>query len=348
MKLLILGGAGLTGTAITLAALDRGHEVVAVHRMGSGTLAPVVHPRLTEFVRNRATGHAGLEQLGPFDAIIDTSARLPAIVADAVIRLDTPDTHWLQLSSVSAYADLSGEPVEGDALARFDDRQLEARANRELDLQLPSEYYGPAKANCERMLARGVRGSERRVTLLRPVLITGAYDDTWRIPYWVERIARGGRALAPPADAALQVVDARDLATFALDLVDQRRAGAFNVAPANGSTTFADLVAACQAAARTLGREPAEVVHARADWLLAHDVEPWSDLPGWIPDGLGVSGLVHANSQRALAAGFRARPLAETVAGLVDWIQTDHSARVPTAPPGLDPEREQELIERCQ
>ncbi|MCW2974700.1 MAG: epimerase [Thermoleophilia bacterium] len=350
MKLLILGGAGLSGTAITLAALQRGHDVVAVHRVGSGTLAQVVHPRLTEFVRNRAHGHAGLEQLGPFDGIIDVSARVPAIVADAVITLDAPHTHWVQVSSGSAYADVSVELREGAALAHFDDPALEARANRELDIQLGWEHYSAAKANCERMLARGVRDSAKRVTILRPVLITGAYDDTLRFPYWVERIARGGVALAPPADGLVQLVDARDQAEFVLRCVEQRIAGSYNLAAPLGSTTFRDVVEAVSASVRALGAEPARVVHAPAGFLAEHGVEPWSDLPAWLPSDSPARGMVQAHSDRARGAGYVSRPLADTVAAVHEWLLTDPTAigrvRAGIERPGLDPAREVELLAR--
>lgn len=350
MKLLILGGAGLSGTAITLAALARGHEVVAVHRMASGTLAQVAHPRLTEFVRDRARGHAGLKQLGPYDAIIDVSARVPAVVADAIMRLDAPHTHWVQVSSGSAYADVSVELREGAALAHFDDAALETRANRELDIQLGWETYSAAKANCERMLARGVRDSTKRVTILRPVLITGAYDDTMRFPYWVERIARGGVALAPPADGLLQLVDARDQADFALMCAEQRIAGAYNLAAPIASTTFADVVAAISDSVRALGGEPAHVVHAPASFFAEHGVEAWSDLPAWMPDDAGFSGMVHAHSDRARGAGYVTRPLAETVGAVHEWLRTDPTAAGRIRPgierPGLDPEREAELLAR--
>ncbi|MCW2949416.1 MAG: putative reductase [Thermoleophilia bacterium] len=346
MKLLVLGGAGLSGTAITLAALDRGHEVVAVHRMGSGTLANIVHERLTEFVRDRSHGHAGIEQLGPFDAIIDVSARVPAVVADAVVRLDDPRTHWLQLSSVAAYADHSGELREGAALAHFADVELEARANRDLTIELGDDVYSAAKANCERMLARGVRDSSRRVTIVRPVLITGRYDDTRRIPYWVERVTRGGTVLAPPADAPLQVVDARDVAEFVLCCVEQRRAGSFNLAPPIGAVAFADLLEACRSAALAMGSPPVRVLHASDAELSALGVEPWSELPGWLPAASPHRGFVTTASDRARATGFRTRPVAETVAAVQEWLLTDHGARAPETPPGLSAARERELVAR--
>ena len=126
MRLLILGATGLSGTAITDEALARGHEVVAVHRGVSDTLRARDDERLLDYVHDRCDGHAALTMRGPFDAVIDVSARIPAWVADAVRTLDGDEPWWVQLSSVSAYGDLSQPgPTEADAVATFDDPVLE-------------------------------------------------------------------------------------------------------------------------------------------------------------------------------------------------------------------------------
>ena len=57
-----------------------------------------------------------------------------------------------------------------------------------------------------------------RAHVLRPGLILGPHEDVGRLPWWLLRLARGGDALAPgPPDLPLQLIDARDLAAFALD-----------------------------------------------------------------------------------------------------------------------------------
>jgi 2'-hydroxyisoflavone reductase len=276
MQLLILGATGLSGTAITREAITRGHDVVAVHRGVSDTLRDVEQDGFVDYVHDRSDGHSALRARGPFDAIIDVSARVPAWVADAVRTLDAGDPWWVQLSSVSVYADLARTGVgEADPVAAFDDPALELRACTDPKVPFSYEWYAPAKAACERLLLESSRRWERS-TVLRPVLITGAHDATWRFPWWVERIARGGdvAAIAPPAEDPVQVLDARDLALLALDGIERRIAGVFNAAPAPGTQTVGGMVAACAAAARGAGLEPAPVVHATDALLDEHGVEP--------------------------------------------------------------------------
>ncbi len=345
MRLLILGATGLSGTAITDEALARGHEVVAVHRGVSDTLRARDDAGLLDYVHDRSDGHAALSMRGPFDAIIDVSARVPAWVADAVRTLDEDMPWWVQLSSVSAYADLSQRgPSEADAVATFDDPALELRACTDPKVEFSYDWYAPGKAAAERLLLESPMRAPRS-TVLRPVLITGAHDTTWRFPWWVRRIAAGGTTIAPPADDPIQVLDSRDLAWLALEAIERRIAGVFNAAPTPGSQTVGSLVAACQEAVRGAGGTPAEVVHVSRDMLESHEVEPWSDLPAWIPDGIGFTGMVTARTDLVEEVfEFAARPLQETAAWVLDWIGSP-GAGTPSA--GLDVAREQAILAAC-
>lgn len=334
MRILVLGGTGLSGTAVVHEALERGHSVVAVHRGRSNTLDVPTTALLTEVVHDRADGHAPIAQHGPFDAVIDVSARVPAWVADAVQHIRTD--HWVQYSSVSAYADLARGGVDEQApLAQFSNPELERRATTDPHVEFDYEWYAETKAACERVLLDGAGAAG--VSIVRPVLITGAHDTTWRVPYWVERVRNGGRLLAPPANDPIQVIDARDLATFALDLAEQRRAGAWNAAPLAGTQTIGSLLEAC-------GASPGDVVHGTREWLDEHDVEPWSDLPAWMPDGLGFTGIVTCDARTAERDGLRCRPLTDTVAWITEWQLRDRPAH---GSAGLDPVREQELLAEC-
>jgi hypothetical protein len=62
------------------------------------------------------------------------------------------------------------------------------------------------------------------------------------------------------------------------------------------------------------------VVHAPRAVLDELGVEPWDDVPAWIPDGIGFTGMVTANTEALQEAfGFRARPLVETMAWVYEW-----------------------------
>jgi 2'-hydroxyisoflavone reductase len=75
-------------------------------------------------------------------------------------------------------------------------------------------------------------------------------------------------------------------------------------------------------------------------FLLSAGVQPWSELPLWVPAADAAAFL--ADVSRALAAGLRFRPIAETVRDTLGWARTWPADRALRA--GLAPEREAELL----
>ncbi|MEV4259236.1 reductase, partial [Spirillospora sp. NPDC049652] len=145
------------------------------------------------------------------------------------------------------------------------------------------------------------------------------------------------------AELKLQLIDARDLAGWALDAAARQLGGAFNVTGPVGHTTMRELLEAC---VRVTGAD------ARLRWtepepILAAGVQPWQDLPVWVPPGELYEFLHRTNVDRALAEGLRCRPVEETVADTWAWLrslggvapQRGDRPRV-----GLDPKVEESLL----
>jgi 2'-hydroxyisoflavone reductase len=202
--------------------------------------------------------------------------------------------------------------------------------------------YGPLKAECERVAEAAMPG---RVASVRAGLICGPQDNFFRLPWWVQRIAAGGDvvALGDP-DRAVQLVDARDLAAWMVDLAEQRVAGAFNGTAPPGATTMRE---ALEAAVQATGGG-ARLHWVPDDVLVAHEVEAWDELPLWIPAET-AAGTWAVGTDRAQAAGLRCRPVAETVADTWAWLRDGGAAamgdwRAENRPRGLSPERERELL----
>ena len=78
------------------------------------------------------------------------------------------------------------------------------------------------------------------------------------------------------------------------------------------------------------------------EFLLAHDVSPYTDLPLWIP---GEEGEAHGTVQiaRAVAEGLRFRPLEDTIKDTQQWARErdpQHEWRA-----GLSAQREMTLLQ---
>ena len=183
-----------------------------------------------------------------------------------------------------------------------------------------------------------------RCLFLRAGLILGPRENVGRLPWWLARVRRGGDVLAPgPRDLRLQYVDARDLAAFALDAAEAGLAGPYDVVSPPGHATMATLLAAVL-----------EVAGGDADlrWvdpqpILDAGVEPWTDLPVWVPPGDLHDALHGSDTGRAVRAGLTCRPVEDTVADTWDWMAVLGGVvpQRPDRPPvGLDPDIEARIL----
>jgi 2'-hydroxyisoflavone reductase len=74
----------------------------------------------------------------------------------------------------------------------------------------------------------------------------GPHDNLGQLPWWLTRIAKGGRVIAPGDPArGLQLTDVRDVSTFVLDRVEAQAGGIHNVVPDGPNAAMGQLVDNC-------------------------------------------------------------------------------------------------------
>lgn len=324
MKLLILGGTEFVGRAIAEAALRREWPVTVFHR-GRHPSPPGVEVR-----HGDRTAPGGLSALadGEWDAVVDTWSAAPRVVRDAARALADRAGRYLYVSTRSVYAD----PVApgADEGAPVVDGSPDADAIE----------YAQDKRGAELAVEAAFAA---RALLVRAGLILGPHENVGRLPWWLTRLARGGDVLAPgPRELPLQYIDARDLATWTLDAAAQRLGGAYNLVSPSGHATMGSLLDAC---ARVTGSS------ANLRWLgpeevLAAGIEPWTELPIWLPPGEDHDMMHRADVTKALNTGLRCRPVEDTVADTWHWLRTVGEAPLrPDRPrPGLTPEAEAKAL----
>lgn len=239
---------------------------------------------------------------------------------------------YLFVSSVHAHAGWPAEPV--DESSPRHDCAADAGAD-----DVPGNAL---KAGCERAVEEYFAGD---VLILNPGMILGPHDSVGRLPWWLERVACGGRVLAPGGpDRTMQLIDARDIAAFGLDQLETHGTGRFVVTSPPGGITFGEFLALC---AEVTGSD-AEVVWADDAFLLGQGVAVWTELPLWALDEPVMAGAWLASTARAVSAGLHCRPLGETVRDTWEWLQS----RGPAAEPwtqgqtvlGIESEKEQRLL----
>ncbi|MHC5007450.1 MAG: NAD-dependent epimerase/dehydratase family protein [Planctomycetota bacterium] len=330
--LLILGGTGFIGPHIVEAALAKGFGVTLFNR---GRTNPGLFPGLESLKGNRDPDRdEGLEALKgrSWDGVIDTSGYFPRLVGASAGLLADHVGQYVFISSISVYSDNSTADMdESGPIAAMDDPTLEEFGDQ-------FQHYGALKALCEQAAERAMPG---RVTNIRPGLIVGPRDNVPRFTYWPVRVERGGEVLAPGAgDDPVQYIDGRDLADFVIKTLEDGTAGVFNATGPNTPTNMAEMLYGCKA---VTGGD-ARFTWVNADFLGEQGIQPWSDMPVWIPPREGYEGFHRVNIDKAIKAGLLSRPLAETVRDTLTWY---HAWPLDTPFPwrgGITAEREAEVL----
>jgi nucleoside-diphosphate-sugar epimerase len=300
MKLLVLGGTRFVGRAVVDDALRRGWRVTAVHRGLTGHLPDGVDVRQAD--RTDTADLAAALADTTWDAVVDTWSGVPQVATRAAGLLAGRVGDYGYISSTSVYAwgthHGEGSPVvDGDPEATAGD-------------------YAAIKRGSE----LGILATFPDALIARPGLILGPHEDIGRLPWWLTRIAAGGRVVAPgDPQRPLQYVDARDLASWLLTGLETGLAGPVDVISRSGHTTMSGLLEACIAATGS----NAELVWVDQERLEAAGVEPWTHLPCWVPTTAEFAGFLEADASRAAQTGLRCRPVSDTVTDTWAWLQAE-------------------------
>jgi nucleoside-diphosphate-sugar epimerase len=327
MSLLVLGGSGFVGRAVVTEGCRRGWEVTAFNR-GRGIaidgVARVTGDRLDP---------ASLVPLRDreWDLVVDTWSGAPRAARDSAGVLADRAARYVYISSGSVYAPPPPLGVEESAAT------VEASADAERG------EYAELKRGAELAV---MQAFGHRALVARAGLILGPHENVGRLPWWLTRMAAGGEILAPgPPDLQLQLIDARDLANFVLDAPRAGHSGPFNVVSRRGHATMRSLLETCQAVA---GAPDARLTWMDPKAVAAAGIEPWTELPIWLPPDSEFAGMHAANVERAHAAGLRCRPVEQTVQDTWRWLSAFDAPppiRSDLDPPGLDRGRERAALD---
>ena len=261
--------------------------------------------------------------------VIDTCGFEPGVVRRSAQKLAGSVGLYTFISSISAYADLSQPGVDELAPAA----ELPAGAPDTFQM----ENYGPLKALCEQAAEDALPG---RALNIRPGLIVGEYDLSDRFTYWPWRVAQGGEVLAPGNPAhGVQFIDVRDLGEWTIRMVENGQTGFYNVTGPTTPLPINDLLQSC----KQVSSSDAQFTWVDDAFLLENKVEPWMDLPLWLPKSdPTTAGLDQVSIRKALQTGLTFRPLEDTLQSTLVYANrwpADHAWRA-----GMSREREAELL----
>jgi 2'-hydroxyisoflavone reductase len=334
VNVLVVGGTGFLGGAITDAAIASGHEVTIFSR----GIKPLRAPEAKVIVGDRHGDLSGLKGL-QFDLVADTCAFAPDAIESLLNTLSPDIGRYALVSSISVYLDFSRADMDETAPAtRATEEQLafanhltpEQRGNAESY----DEAYGPLKREAELVALDKLA---HRALILRAGLLVGAGDYTDRLTYWMRRIVEGGTVAAPGnPDRMVQLIDFRDAAAFIIAAASRGIGGIFNLT--GKPLTFGSLLQTCKEVAGS----SAKLEWIADDKIIAAGIEPWTQMPLWLPaTDKHFAHFLNVNVAKAFDHGLATRSLEQTLSNILAW---DGTRRSDPLKAGLPPQLETRLL----
>ncbi len=331
-RILILGGTGFIGPNTVRYAMARGHQVTIFTRGRREADLPEGVERL---VGDRNDDHTALEGR-TWDAVLDNNCYDYRWAQKSTALLKDATDHYLFVSSLSSYAmpELgSGDPT----VPVTEPLPIDAPT-----VPVPEDFedgqeadYALMKLLSENIVREAFPG---RSTIVRPTLIVGPGDHTGRWSYWPVRLQRGGEVLAPGNPAhSTQIIDQRDLSEWHVRLVENGTMGVFNGAGPADYLTMESMLTQIGSVVDSDWR----LTWVAEDFLEEHGVQPWSDMPAWVP---GYP-MMYVDVAASVAAGLTYRPIPVTARDTLI-----HEANRPadddrTRPFSLTAERERAVLD---
>jgi 2'-hydroxyisoflavone reductase len=339
LEILILGGTGLTGPHQVRYALARGHKVTVFNRGRRNDLLP---PGVTALSGDRNLHQLDALRGKSWDVVIDNPSTVPFWVRDVGQVLRDRRKQYVLISTISVYDTKGRTTLDENAPL------LEYTAGDPLAVTLqevfknPETLYGQMKTASERE-ARKWFGD--RTTIIRPTLIVGPGDDSFRFTYWPYRIAKGGEILAPgDGTDHVQLIDARDLAEWTIRLIETDTVGTFNAAGQASALTMAEQLYGIRGALD--GNRDVRFTWVSTEFLAMQKVTPWGDMPTWVPRTDPDYAGEQVDNHRAIAAGLTFRPLATSATDALEWFtaQPEAARAAMLKSAGLSAERERAAL----
>lgn len=333
-RLLVIGGTRFLGRHVVDTALEQGMDVTTFTRGVSGEPPPAVHAlhgdRANPDDLARALG------TGEWDLVVDTSGYVPRQVGASAALLADRVGHYVFVSTLNVYPGLGPEPVHDGS------RTHECGPDEDW-LGTDEEFveaYGRLKVGCERAVDQHFAG---RSTHVRAGVIIGPYDNAARLPWQLWRIGRvGGEVIGPGGpDQPIAFIDARDLARWFLHCGRVGVSGAYVAGGPRYQTTLGEVFGLV----RELSGSEAEFTWIPDDFLAAHDITPWEELPLWSPSA-GAPHEWDVDQSGAVANGLTCRPLRDSLADTWEWVRGLDAlpGRADRPRTGLAPEKERRVL----
>jgi len=266
-KLLVLGGTNFIGRNLVDRLLQDGNYDLTL--FNRGITNPDIFPEERTLHGDRNSDDINVLGKEDWDAIIDVACYYPDGLQKFVDLMEGRAGRYTFVSTCSVYDNAVNQSI----LRNEDAKLLGCSVSERTDTSPQS--YGQRKAECERILS----ASKLDSITFRPALVYGPHDHTDRLYYWLFQAAQHQQLLMPGrGERTFSVTYVADLVSALVQsLKVQNHQSVYNAISAP-QTSIGQIVAET---CRQLGTHP-ELLNARPDFLKAHNIQPWEDMPLWL------------------------------------------------------------------
>lgn len=304
MNILIIGGTLFVGRQYVSAAIEKGHDVTIFHR---GKLNTEKVEGVSEVIGDR---EFDLPRLGSkkWDIVIDTCCYIPRAMRTTLAALKDLTDFYIFVSTIDVYK------MSGSFICDENSETLALIEENADDVNRQAKGYGENKRACEILLQDAMPNNH---LILRPGKITGPYDVTCRITYWLERFEFGGRVLSTRGpDAPVQWIDVRDLCEWSLGMAENKNVGTYNMVGPKEKFFSGDVFSLC----REIINDNVEMVYLPIEFVKTLGETEWH-IP---PNAFGhawphVECYNMVNNAKAIEMGLTFRPAKTTFIDTYEW-----------------------------
>ncbi|MEW2922507.1 NAD-dependent epimerase/dehydratase family protein [Muricauda sp. ANG21] len=300
-KLLVLGGTVFLGPAIVNAGIKAGFDIALFNR---GISNPDLFPNVRLIKGDRTIGQKAYKDLinEDWDFVIDVWPEESYMVNDATKVLKSYCKHYTFISSIAVYDHFQTVGLDENS------KVLEPRSDKG-----KWEYY-EEKVHAERLVRKRFPDSH---TILRPGPIKGWRDSEMDLAYWLTRIKKGGKVLAPGnGNDPIQFIDVTDVGNFAIKCIARGLKGTYNTTGPRQKLIWKHFLEQC----RGHYNPKAELVWVDETFLRQKGVQSMRDLPLWVPLSEDP-GFMQISNAKAVAHGLDFTNIHKTFTDTMEWVE---------------------------
>jgi len=332
-SILILGGTGFIGPHTVRYAIERGHKVSIFTRGKSKVELP---DGVEHLVGDRNDDHTALEGR-EWDVVIDNNCRDYRWAQKSTELLKDATGQYLFVSSISAYALPELGPEQASKVFNGPPLPVDAPlvAKPEGWKDGDEADYAWMKVHSESIVQAAFPG---RNTIVRPGLIVGPGDPTWRWSCWPLRLQAGGEVLAPGnPQHSIQIIDQRDLTEWQIRLLENGQMGVFNGTGPAERLSFESML---QQTGSVTSKDWS-LTWVPEGFLEQQEVQAWSDMPAWAPG----NPIMYVDVSDSMAKGLSFRPLTLTAQDTLAFEQSRPAGDPRAREFSMNPERERQVLD---